>query len=623
MSAHPSTRSSLPASLGLAFMALLLAACQTPQKGGESFAPLEIDIAHINDHHANLEGHADFELKVDGVPTHVTVGGFPRLTALFKANGELPNLLKIHAGDAMTGTLYHTLYTGEADAALMNTVCFDAFELGNHEFDEGDAGLRKFIDHLHAGTCQTPVLAANVEPAIGSPLAPRSRRDYLQPYVLKSIGDVTVAIIGIVVRGKTVESSRPLPETVFRDEVSTAQRTIDELRGKGIRHIILVTHQGYEVDKAMAAQLSDVDVIIGGDSHTLLGDFSALGLASAGPYPTVVRNRDGDPVCIGQAWEYAKAFGLMRVRFDGRGAVSNCGGEATLPVSDDFHQKNLSGDYVAVDEAIRTRLRDRLGQHGARVVVPDAAAQAELDIFARRLADMKSQRIGVASQPLCLVRVPGEATNRSGGVPGCEQANMLARGSDIAQAVAEAYRQASKRADVALQNGGGIRAPLPPGDVTYSTAYTVLPFSNMLIEMPLTGAQILTVLEDAVANHLDRRGSDGAHPYAAGLRWDLDMSRPRGSRFANVEIRPKVSGAWEPLDAARTYILVTSDYLASGGDGYTTLAAINRAVPAVNTYLNYTQTFVDYLLPRGTITRPLAGDYSHQHVVTKDGRSLP
>jgi 5'-nucleotidase/UDP-sugar diphosphatase len=59
----------------------------------------------------------------------------------------------------------------------------------------------------------------------------------------------------------------------------------------------------------MAAQLSDVDVIIGGDSHTLLGDFSAIGIdASSGPYPTVVRNRDGDPVCIGQAWEYAKAL---------------------------------------------------------------------------------------------------------------------------------------------------------------------------------------------------------------------------------------------------------------------------------------------------------------------------
>jgi 5'-nucleotidase/UDP-sugar diphosphatase len=72
----------------------------------------------------------------------------------------------------MTGTLYHTLYNGEADAALMNTVCFDAFELGNHEFDEGDAGLRRFLDHLRSGQCRTTVLAANVEPAIGSPLAP-------------------------------------------------------------------------------------------------------------------------------------------------------------------------------------------------------------------------------------------------------------------------------------------------------------------------------------------------------------------------------------------------------------------------------------------------------------------
>lgn len=611
----------LPAAMLL--LALAAGACQTPPpalpEGG-----IAIHIAHINDHHSHLEAQPDFEISIDGVPTHVEGGGFPRLTTLFAASSRLPNLLKIHAGDAMTGTLYHTLYHGEADTALMNSVCFDVFELGNHEFDEGDAGLQRFLDYLGSGHCRTSVLAANVRPAIGSPLAPAHGDDYLKPYVLRQFGEVTVGIIGIDVRGKTMNSSRPLPSTLFQDEIVTAQKAIDELHSRDIRHIILVTHQGYEADQAMAAQLSDVDVIIGGDSHTLLGNFSEIGITASGPYPTVVRNRDGDPVCIGQAWEYAKAFGLMQVRFDDRGRVAACSGEVFLPIGDDFRQMDADGTFVAVDAATRTRIVDRLqGPGGARVVAPDPGAQAELARFSGRLDELKRQRIGTARDSLCLVRVPGESTNRSGGVADCEQANSLARGSDVAQAVAEAYRQASKLADVALQNGGGIRTALPKGDVSFNTAYTVLPFQNVLFELQVTGRQLVEILEDAVANYLDHGGSDGSHPYAAGLRWDLDLSRPRGGRFSKVEIKRKGSEAWQAIDPDKTYTLVTSDFLATGGDGYATLAEVHRSGQSVNTYLNYTQTFVDYLLARGTVTRPEASEYSHQRVITRAGRMLP
>ena len=617
---------SRPLSAGLLTLALLVAGCHpSPRQKPSGSSGLEINIAHINDHHSHLEAHADFEIAVGGLPTRVAAGGFPRLTTLFKAQAGLPNLLKIHAGDAMTGTLYHTLYNGEADAALMNTVCFDVFALGNHEFDEGDAGLRRFLDYLRSGRCQTTVLAANVEPAIGSPLAPVAIDDYRRPHLLKEVEGIVLGIIGIDVRGKTMNSSRPLPGTVFLDEVDTAQKTIDELRARGIRHIILVTHQGYEADKAMAARLSDVDVIIGGDSHTLLGSFSALGITgSSGPYPTIVKNRDGDRVCIGQAWEYAKAFGLMQIRFDDRGTVTSCSGEVILPIGDDFRQRNGAGTFVAVDAATRARILEQLGQHNtARLVSPDPIALAELANYAGRLDDMKRQQIGTASESLCLVRVPGESTNRSGGIAGCEKANTLARGSDIAQAVAAAYRQASRLADDALVNGGGMRTSLPRGEVSFSTAYKVLPFANVLIESRLSGRQMLEVLEDAVANHLDSNGSDGSHPYAAGLRWDLDMSQPRGSRFANVEIKTRVDGEWQALDAATTYTLVTSDFLAMGGDGYRTLATIHLAGGSVNTYLNYTQTFVDYLLAQGQVSRPAAGDYSHRTVIDRAGRQLP
>ncbi len=129
------------------------------------------------------------------------------------------------------------------------------------------------MDYLGQGSCKTPTISSNIAPAAGTPLA----SGYLKPYVIKEIDGVKVGLIGLTTVRKTVNSSRPLDSTVFNDEVISAQKAIDTLKEQGIRHIVAITHQGYAVDKALAAKLTDVDVIIGGDSHSLLGDFSALG----------------------------------------------------------------------------------------------------------------------------------------------------------------------------------------------------------------------------------------------------------------------------------------------------------------------------------------------------------
>lgn len=588
----------------------------------------QLQIAHLNDHHSQLDAFPDAELVLGGVPTRVELGGFARQTALFKSLAGTPNLLKLHAGDATTGTLYYTLFKGVADARLMNTVCFDAFVPGNHEFDDGDAALRTFLDALadpaNGGACATPALSANIVPQAGTPLAPRGGAPLLQPYLVKRLGGVDVGLVGLTIVGKTVNSSRPLHSTQFLNELASAQRAIDALGARGVRHIVLVTHQGYATDVAMAAQLRGVDVIIGGDSHTLLGDFAAQGVASSGPYPTVARNRDGDPVCIGQAWEYAKALGQMQVSFDADGRVLRCAGQAALVVGEPFRRRDASGAWQPMSAPEAAALRVQLAREGTvQVAAPDAQAQQLLEGYAGQIRQQKAQTIGHADEALCLVRVPGESTPRSAGVAGCERAHTLARGSDAAQVVAEAFLRASRRADFALQNAGGVRGPLPAGPLSLNSAFTMLPFSNVLVEMELTGAEMLSALEDAVANHLDAGLSDGSHPYAAGLRWQLDMSRPRGQRFAQVQVRERASGAWQPLEPARRYVLVTHDYLASGKDGYATLGALWAAGRAVNTYLLYTQTLVDHVQALGRLARPAPGDYAHQRVVRADGTVLP
>src|SRR5690606_14764147 len=136
------------------------------------------------------------------VAVSVDAGGFARVTAAFAelaAGGG--NVLKLHAGDALTGTLYfsHAGELGEADAAMMNTVCFDAFTLGNHEFDKGDTKLREWLDLLNSGQCQTPALSANVHFGASSALHPSRAPGAVKPYTIVERGGQRIGIVGLTI----------------------------------------------------------------------------------------------------------------------------------------------------------------------------------------------------------------------------------------------------------------------------------------------------------------------------------------------------------------------------------------------------------------------------------------
>ena len=157
----------------------------------------ELKIVHINDHHSHLKPDGRMGLNLGGKSTKVKSGGMPSVVAKIKdLQNKNHNILKLHAGDAVSGSLFFTLFKGEADAALMNEVCFDAFALGNHEFNEGDLGLAKFLDFLKSDKCNTPVLATNIKPEVGvSALTPNSETDYFQPYTVMQIDGMKIGIV--------------------------------------------------------------------------------------------------------------------------------------------------------------------------------------------------------------------------------------------------------------------------------------------------------------------------------------------------------------------------------------------------------------------------------------------
>ncbi|WLD57484.1 NAD nucleotidase [Salinispirillum sp. LH 10-3-1] len=572
---------------------------------------LDLTIIHMNDHHSRLFPNSGTDLVLAGERTRVEIGGFPRAVGLIKALEAQPgHSIKVHAGDAITGDLYYTLFKGEADAAMMNEACFDIFALGNHEFDDGDAGLVNFLDFLSAGDCNTDVLAANVVPEVGvSPLAPQTQWDYFQPYTIKTFGRQQVGFIGIDIANKTKNSSKPDATTVFLDEVETAQRYIDELTAKGIDKIVLVTHYQYDNDIAMAQQLRGVDVIIGGDSHTLLGDeFRQFGLSPAGPYPTVVTNADGNTVCIAQAWEYSLVVGELRVQWDDNGNVVNCGGSPHLLLGDTFQRADSSGQRVPLTGTARDAVLTEVAASPVlTLVTPDAQAANTLSSYTAQVDVLKQDVIGRNTDNLCLVRIPGETRSNI-----CAPAETAQHGSDISTLVALAFKQMSLESDIAIQNGGGVRIDVPAGDITVGLAYQLLPFANTLVNLEMTGAEIKAVLEDAIDFALQPDGSTGAYPYASGLRFNVDGTRPKGQRVSGLQVKLKQDTSWSPINMSRTYTVVTNDFIARGQDGYVTFGEIYADGRVTNTYLDYAQSFVDYVKSVGTVQRLPYSEYSTQ-----------
>ena len=578
----------LPAILSLAG-ATQLTACggdddnTKPSEPAVVAKPLELTIAHVDDSHSNLDS-ASRSFTLAGQNVSVDAGGFPRVTAMIQAiRANNDNVLALHAGDAITGTLYFNRagQPGEADAALMNTVCFDAFALGNHEFDKGDSGLKQFIDFLHKdpAQCKTPVLSANVQFGANSALNPQKAPGYVQPHIVVERDGQKIGIVGLTVAGKTKESSSPDPDTTFEKEATAAQRSIDQLKADGVNKIIVMSHIGYEADKALAAQLRGVDVIVGGDSHTLLGPDSLETYKAGSPsgdYPTRLQNADGDNVCLVHANEYAKVVGELKVNFDAEGKVTDCAGTPHVLIGDDYIVNK-----AAPDAATLKAIQDDVKASGfLSVVQPDAKALAVLEPFKKLVEVFKAKIVATAPQEICSRRVPGGEGSTDYGRSSAECnaiGDVSLRGGDIQQLVAQAYLDVANQdyggADFTLQSGGGVRVPLK-GEVTAANVIEVLPFGNMLWRLDITGAEAKSMIEDGLDATFKQGGSTGPYPYSAGLRFNVDASQAKGNRASNLQAFDKASNSWKALDMNKTYRLFVLSFNATGGDGYTTLANI-------------------------------------------------
>lgn len=594
-----------------------------------------LTLLHINDHHSHLD-ESMVPLMLDtGAGQRerifVSAGGFARVASAMKAleAQAAGSVIKIHAGDAITGDLYYSLTHGQADADLMNTVCFDTFTLGNHEFDHGDAALKNFIDRLHAGNCRTRVLSANVSFGPQSALNPSRAPGYVQPSTIIERNGRRIGLVGITIADKTQNASRPDSGTVFLDEAQSAQAQIDELKHQGAEVIVLQTHYGYRNDLTLASRLRGVDVIIGGDSHTLLGPtaLKAHGLTPMGPSPTHTTDLDGRPVCVAQAGHYAYVVGEIKLEFDDKGRLVSCQGRPHILIGDDFRRnRERSG---GLNHAEIAAVQDDIARSQALRITPeDPEALAALAPHHANKQAFGSKVVAQVEETLCARRIPGPLSNVGGSNQGkaCQDIPRLEQhGGDMQQMVAQAFLEQARQyfeADLALINAGGVRIDLPAGPLTVKDVHTLLPFSNTLVQLKVPGSVLKSALESALQGVVDPGRSTGAFPYVAGMRWQLQLHNPQGQRFTQIEVLDE-NQTYVPLDPDRIYPVATIDFIADGKDHYTPFAQLDDS-QRMDVGLDATQLFLDYVIKlagEGKGLRPLPTEhYSTQQVVFSKNR---
>lgn len=562
---------------------LLLIGCS--QKSPETSQPLKVNIIHINDHHSHLE-EEEKSLTINGKKIYVNIGGFPRVVSKIKElQKKKKNPITLHAGDALQGTMYYTVFKSKADADMMNLIEWDAFELGNHEFDDGDEELDKFLARLKTKN----IVASNVEASPNSLL----HGDWKPYRVIERDGE-KIAILGIDVAGKTKASSRPSEKIAFYDELETVNKYVKEIEEQGVNKIILLSHFGYKNDKALATQIDGIDVIIDGDSHTLMGDFSMVGLKSVEKaYPKVVHSKSQHPICMAQAWNYSYLVGSLSVEFDEKGYVQKCQGTPILLMGERFKEKNSAGEKVEVDTEQKAEIMRLINKHPQlQIVSKNSEAVERLTHYKSQIESKKKEVIGEVTEYIGHNRIPNDKYDGKKALP---------LGSEIAPLVAKSFYLQSKRADFCIQNAGGVRSGLKAGALTVEDVYRLLPFSNTLIELSLTGTEVKELLEGVLSVIYDKASpASGAFPYGYAIRYDIDSTQPKGARVTNIEIKERNSDNWKPIENNRSYVVVANSYIASGKNGYDIFKTV---ADRTDTYLDYAMSFADMVTKSGRIEK--------------------
>ncbi len=412
------------------------------------------------------------------------------------------NVILVDAGDMVQGTLYFKYFKGDVEYPLMNMLGYDIRILGNHEFDNGMKDLAKYYKDVKADR-----LSANYD------FSGTELQGMFDPYVIKKVGGKKIGFIGINVDPESLISKENIEGVKFKDVIKTANETAAYLKNrKKCDLVVVVSHIGVvkENDKAtdydLARASRDIDVIIGGHSHTVIEP------DNKGKYPSIVENAAGRPVLIAQTGKYGKKLGYIKIDLD-----------ALKSLTPDRY------DYELIDVTDRFP-EDKLDPKIRAFIAPYKHVVDSVNnrVIGRSLYDLNSddRNGGYANWAADYARWFGQlvldSINGRDGMP--------------------------LRLDLGVMNVGGIRQNMPKGDVTEGEILATFPFANRMVITTVKGADIIDALKVAA-----KKGGEGI---SGNVRVVVDNDN-------NLK-RVVIDG--REMDPEKIYNVATIDYVAAGND---------------------------------------------------------
>jgi 5'-nucleotidase len=480
-----------------------------------------VRVIAINDFHGHLEPPEGAQGMVSGQPA----GGAAFLAAHVQSlRKEQAHHILVSAGDLINASPYASaLYQDEPTVEVMNRMGLALNAVGNHEFDDGIDELRRMQNggcHPRLGCRFQPTfegakfrfLAANVVNRTGA-------RPLFPPYEIRTFDGVPVAFIGMTLEGtRSLVNAAGIAGWEFRNESRTANALVPELRARGVEAIVLLIHEGGYADG-------------GPDECPSL----------SGPIVNVLRRLDPaiDVVISGHTHQ------AYNCSIDGR-LVTSAGSYGRVVTS--------------IDLTLDRTTRDVAHAQARNVIVTrDVRADEQIDaIVARAVAAAGAHDRVSGRLAYDLVRTGAFPRDVDAGGSG---ESVL--GNLIADAQLWATREAG--AEIAFMNPGGLRADIRAaagGEVRFSQLFAAQPFSNRLVTLTLTGAQILALLEQQFPVGEAGRSFPRVLQVSTGFGYAWSATAAKGKRVRDVSLKGK------PIEQSKRYRVTANDFLVNGGDRF-------------------------------------------------------
>lgn len=444
--------------------------------------------------------------------------------------------LIVDAGDNIQGSVATTLTNGQCMVDLMKTVGYDVAVPGNHEFDYG---FDRFLEIVNGDN--TPYVSANLWDKTAD-------KAVLDAYKIFTVGDKKVAIVGITTPETLVKSTPAFFQNAAGEYIydfcndatgkklyTIVQKAVDAAKAEGADYVIAVGHLGIDeqsepwTSTSVIANTTGIDALIDGHSHST--------------FANTQKNKDGKEIPVAQTGTKLENVGKLTIAADGTITAT------LLPL---YEVKTRVNETTGKEEKYNVYLYDTDPTVAAKV----AEIKAEVD---------KVSNTVVARTEVDLTTLDPTTGKRA----------VRSAETNLGDLCADAYRELLKT-DVAFVNGGGVRANINKGDITYGQIIAVHPFGNTACKIEVTGEQLWTALEIGSAAC---PGESGGFLQVSGIEYTINTAIPTPARFNENKEFEKLEGEHrvtdvkvngEPLDVNKTYTLGGHNYmLINGGDGYT------------------------------------------------------